>query len=90
MLMVVASAFVTVLYVWEHALTPNGCMDKGYVIIFCTEKLSTDPCAICIMLQCALPFPVFVDNDQSILVVFHNVVGHMKFVLVSVDSELLQ
>jgi len=42
------------------------------------------------VLQFALRFPVFVDRDQRILVGFHNVVGHMKFILVSVDSELLQ
>jgi len=42
------------------------------------------------VLRFALHFPVFVDRDQRILVGFHNVVGHTKFILFSVDSELLQ
>jgi hypothetical protein len=65
-------------------------MDKVLVIVFCTEKLSTDPCAICMVLQCASHFPVFVDRDQRVLVGFHNVVGHMEFILVFFDLELLQ
>jgi hypothetical protein len=65
-------------------------MDKVEVFVSCTETLCTDACAICMVFQCAGLFPLFIDHDQRIPVVFHNVVGHMKFISVFIDSELLQ